>query len=105
MNACDVIEQIRNAHPARQHGDVGDERDVAHELLARAPRVASEHFQFALVWSQTKDRIERRRFAGAVWTDEPEDAALFDSQVNAIERHGSAERFAKTACFYASHNS
>ena len=49
MHAGDIIEQLRNPDPARQHGDIGNERDIAHELIARAPRVASEHFQFSLI--------------------------------------------------------
>ena len=70
MHAGDVVEQLRNPHPARQHRDVGDETDIAHELLARAPGIAAEHLQFALVGSETENRIERGRFAGAVRTDQ-----------------------------------
>ena len=48
MHAGDVIEHLRNPHPARQHGDIGDEADIAHELIALGPGIASEHLQFSL---------------------------------------------------------
>jgi hypothetical protein len=49
MDAGDVVEHARDAHPSRQHGDVGDEADVAHELIALGPRIASEDLQLSLI--------------------------------------------------------
>ena len=43
--------------------------------------------------------MERGALACAVGTDEPEDATLFDAQINAVERDGLAEGFAQAACF------
>ena len=43
MHAGDVVERLRNPYPARQHGDIGNEADIAHELIALGPGVASEH--------------------------------------------------------------
>jgi hypothetical protein len=49
MDASDVVEQLRNPDPTRQHSDIGNERDIAHELYARVPWIASEHRQFSLI--------------------------------------------------------
>src|SRR6266849_7194367 len=59
MHAGDVVERLRNPHPARQHGDISNEGDIAHELIALGPRVASEHLQFSLIWSKAENRVER----------------------------------------------
>ena len=103
MHAGDVVERLRDPHPARQHGDVGDEADVAHELVALRPGVAPEHLQLALVGGEAEDRVERGGLAGAVGADEPEDAALLDAQVDAVERDGRAEGLAQAAGFDAGH--
>ncbi len=103
MHAGDVIERLRNPHPARQHGDIGNEADIAHELIALGPGIASEHPQFSLIWGEAENRVERGGLACAVGTDESEDAALFDSQIDAVQRDGCAEGLAEAACFYACH--
>ena len=38
----DIIEQLRDADPTRQDGDIGNEGDIAHQLFARRPGVPSE---------------------------------------------------------------
>ena len=43
------------------------------------------------------------RFACAVGADESEDAALFDPQIDAVQRDGCAEGLAEAACFYDCH--
>ncbi len=99
MHARDVIERLRNPHPARQHGDIGDEADIAHELIALGPGVASEHLQLALIRGEAENRVERGGLACAVGADESEDVALFDSQIDAVQRDGRAESLAQAACF------
>ena len=103
MHAGDIVERLRNPDPARQHGDVGDEADIAHELIALVPRVAPQHPQFPLVWSESEDRVERGGLARAVGTDQSQDAALFDTQIDAVQRDGCAVGLAQTAGFYACH--
>src|SRR5438132_12445399 len=104
MHPGDVIEQLRHPDPARQHRDIGNERDIAHELIARVPRIASEDGQLSFIGSEPENRIERGRFAGAVRTYDSENAALFDTQVYPIQRNRCAENFAKSACFYRCHS-
>ena len=77
--------------------------DIAHELVALGPGVAPQHLQLSLIWGEAEDRIERGGLARAVGADEPEDAALLDAQVDAIEGDGCAEGLAQAVCFYASH--
>ena len=105
MHAGDVVERLRNPHPARQHGDIGDEADIAHELIALGPGIAAQHLQFSLIGSEAEDRVERGALAGAVGADEAEDAALFDPQIDAVQRDGFAEGLAQAACFDACHGS
>ena len=103
MHAGNVVERLRNPHPARQHGDIGDEADIAHELIALGPGIASEHLQLSLIGGEAENRVERGGLAGAVGADESEDAALFDPQIDAVQRDGCAEGLAQAACFYACH--
>src|SRR5579871_4251117 len=103
MHAGDVIERVRDLQPAWQDGDIGDETDVAHELIALGPGIASENAEFSLKRGEAEDSVESRRFAGAVGTDDPEDAAIIDAQVDAIECDGGAEAFAESVSFYARH--
>src|SRR5689334_11446209 len=104
MHARNVGERLRNSHPARQRGDIGNEADIGHELIALDPRVASHHSQLSLVWREAQNRIERGRFAGAVGTDEPENAAFFHAQIDAIQRNGCPKGLAEATCFYACHS-
>ncbi len=103
MHPGDIVEHLRNPHPARQHGDIGNEADIAHELIALGPGISPEHLQFSLIRGEAENRVERGRLAGAVGADESEDAALFDPQIDAVQRDGWAEGLPKTACFYAGH--
>jgi hypothetical protein len=100
MHAGDVVERLGNAHPARQHGDIGNEADIAHEQVALGPGVAAEHLQVSLIGDQAEDRIERRALACAVGTNESEDAALFDAQIDAVQRDVCAVDLAEAPCFY-----
>src|ERR1019366_9224264 len=99
MHSGYVVERMGNPHPARQYGDIGDEADIAHELIALVPGVASEHSQFAVIWGEAENGVERGALACAVGTDEPEDAALVDMQIDAVERDGFTEGLAQAACF------
>src|SRR5260370_42432355 len=91
MHSGDIVERLRNPHPARQHGDIGDEADIAHEPIALGPGVASENLQFSLIWGEAENRVERSGLSCAVGTDESKNAALFDTQIEAGVSEGSAE--------------
>ena len=104
MHAGDVVERLRNPHPARQHGDIGDEADIAHELIALASRGRVRAPSALPDRGEAENRVERGALAGAVGTDESEDAALFDTQIDAVQRDGCAEGLAQAACFYACHD-
>src|ERR1700730_10035696 len=101
MHAGHVVECLRNPHPARQYGDVGNEGDIAHELIALGPRVATKDSQFSLVGCEAENRVERGGLARTVRTDQSEDAALFYAQIHAVQGDRFAEGLAETACFYA----
>src|SRR3989442_5831762 len=76
MHTREVVESLPNPHPARQHGDIGNEADIAHELIACGPEVASEHLQLPLIGGQADDRVERGSLADAVGNDKSKDATL-----------------------------
>src|SRR5262249_49147151 len=103
MHPGDIVERLRDPYPARQHGDIGNEADVAHELIAFVPGVASKHPQFSLIVSETENRAERGGLARAVGTDESDDAALFATQIDAVQRDGCAKGLAQAASFYHCH--
>src|SRR5258708_36269082 len=75
MHAGDVIERLGNSDPSRQHRDIGNEADVAHQLLALGPGVASEYLQFSLIWSEADYGVERSGLACAVGADDSQDTA------------------------------
>src|ERR1019366_3293945 len=77
--------------------------DIAHELIALAPGVASQHAQFPLVGREAEHRVEGGGLACAVGTDEPQDAALFHPHIDAVQRDGRAEGLAQAPGFYACH--
>src|ERR1700687_1440967 len=81
MHAGYVVERLRNPHPARQHGDIGNEADIPHELIALAPGVPPQHVQLSLIWGESENRVERGGLARAVGADEPKDAALFNTEI------------------------
>src|SRR2546430_2563476 len=104
MHTGNVVERLRNFDPAWQDGDIGNEADIAHKLIALGPRIASKHAQFSLIRSEAENCVERGGFAGAVGTDETQDTPLFHSKINAIQRHGCAKIFAQATCVYTCHS-
>src|SRR5260370_8857939 len=103
MHAGDVIKRLRNTDPSRQHSDVGYEADIAHQLIALGPRVAAEHPQLSMIRSEADYGVERGGLACAVGADDSQDAALFDTQINVVQRNGGAEGLAAATCFYHCH--
>src|SRR5579863_1436789 len=103
MHARHVVESLRNSHPARQHGDIGNEAHIAHKLIALGPGVAPQYSQLSLIRSKSENRVECGGLTGAVGADQTEDAALLDPQIDAVQRDGCSERFAEAAGFYAGH--
>src|SRR5580704_10861106 len=103
MYPGDVIERLRNPYPPRQDSHIGNEADIAHQLIALEPRVAAQHLQLSLIRGEAENCVECGGFAGTVGTDESEDAPLFNSQIDAIERDRRSKGFAESACFYTFH--
>src|SRR5207248_499979 len=78
---------------------IGDEADITHEPITLGPGIASKHSQFSLTGSEAENCVERGGLAGAVGTDDAEDAALVDTQINTVQRDGPTEGLAQAACF------
>src|ERR1700751_3260071 len=104
VHALDVVERLRNPQPARQHGDIGDKTDIPHELIAFFPGIAPQYLQLSLIRGEPEDGVQRRVRAGAFGTDESDNAALFDAQVDTVQRDSRSEGLAEAACFYACHS-
>src|SRR5437868_9917424 len=81
VHAGHVVKRLRHPYPARQDGNIGNEADIAHELIALGPRVAPQHLQFSLIRGEAENGVERGGLACAVGTDQSEDAALFNTQI------------------------
>src|ERR1700690_992670 len=97
MYSGDEVESLRNPHPARQDGDVGDEADIAHQQITLRPGIEPEDLQFSFVGSEAENCVESGRLTGAVGANQSEDASLVDLHVDAVERDGCAEGFAEAA--------
>src|SRR6185503_6918348 len=80
-----------------------DEADVAGEPIAFRPRISPEHAQVSLVGRETDNRVQRGGLAGAVGTDQPDDAALLDLQIDAVEGDGRAVRLVEAASLDVRH--
>ena len=52
---------------------------------------------------KAENRIERCGLACAIGADESENAPLFHTQIDAVQRHRIPEGFAQAVCFYARH--
>src|SRR5690606_20990074 len=68
-----------------------------HEFRALATRVEAEHRQFTVEIGQAEDCLERGGLAGAVRTDQADDAARFDVEVDGVERLRSGIRLGQVA--------
>jgi hypothetical protein len=54
----DEVERLADTQPPGQHGNIGYETDVLHELIALGARIASEDPQLAIELRQAKDGLE-----------------------------------------------
>jgi hypothetical protein len=71
MYSGNIVERLENLHPTGQHGNIRDETDIAHELVAVPPGIAAEYPEFALIGSKPEDCIQGSRLACAIGSDEP----------------------------------
>src|ERR1700688_458390 len=99
MHSSHVVKRLRNPHPAREYGDIGDEADIPHKLVAFTPWVATEHLQLSLIWGEAENRAERGAFASSVRADESEDTAFFHTQIDTVQRNVCAEGLAQAVSF------
>jgi len=60
MNSANVIESVRDADPAREYGDVGDERDIPHEEVALGPGIAAQNPEVAVEGREPEDGVGGR---------------------------------------------
>src|SRR3954454_13134601 len=99
MHTCDIVESLRDPHPARKNRDIGNEAYIPHEPISMAPRVVPKHHQFSLVGDQAQNCVQCSALAGAVRTNESHDASLLNFQVDAVKRDRSAKSLAQSMCF------
>src|SRR5262249_40477970 len=83
VDACDVVERVGNANPARENGDVSNEGDIAHELVALGPRITAEDIELTLIGREAENGVEGRGLPCSIGTDDAKDAAFFDTKVDA----------------------
>ena len=103
MDAGHIVQRLAHPHPAGKHGDIGDEADLRHQPIALGPGIVPQHPQFALEFDQPEHGRKRRALARAIGTDQAQDAAFLDAQIDAVQGHGLAVGLAKIAGFDAGH--
>ena len=69
-----------------------------HQLGALLARIEAEHGQIAFDGGETQDRLQRSGLAGAVRTDQSDDAARFDVETHAVESHRRTVALGDVAC-------
>ena len=100
----DVLERLIDPDPAGQHGDVGDEAHVAHQLVALGPGIAAEHPELPLEGEEAEHRVERRGLSRAVGPDDAQDAPFLDAEIDAVQCDGIAVGLAQAAYFDGGHS-
>src|SRR5450631_1106184 len=103
MDSGNIVEHLPDPNPARQHGNIGNERDIAHKLIALCPGVEAKNLQLTLIRQKAQNGVERGGLACAVGANESQDAALLDMQFDAIQCDRRSKLLAETARFYACH--
>ena len=83
----DEVDRLPDAQPGGEHRDVGDEARLAHERRPVAERLTTEHAKLALVAGESQHGPQGGGLAGAVRTDQTDDAARLDDETHVIERH------------------
>jgi hypothetical protein len=90
VNALGDVEQLPDANPPGQDRHVRDETHVLHQRGALAGGILAEHGQLAVVGCQAEDCLERRGLAGAVGSDQTDDTAGRNFEVDVVDGDGSA---------------
>src|SRR5262249_22219349 len=103
MHACQIFQSFRNSQPTRQYRHIGDETNIAHELITLCPGIPSEHSQLPLVGDQAEDRIQCGGLAGTVRADEAENTAFLNPQIHSVKGDRRSECFPETMRFNACH--
>ena len=103
MHAGDVVEQLSHADPARKHGDVGDERDLAHEPVAFAARILAEDPNRALARDEAEQGVECGALARSIGTYDAQDMSFFDCEIDAVQSDHGAIGLAKSTHLDAGH--
>ena len=85
MNAGDELDGLLDPEPSGQNRDIGDERGLGHQLGARGERLAAEHLELAFIGGESEYGAQGRGLAGAVRTDEPDDAAGLHGKIDVVE--------------------
>src|SRR3974390_225952 len=99
MYPCHVIQRLRNSYPPWQHRYIRNETHFAHQHITLCPRIASQHLQISLKLREPQNCVQRGALPRSVRSDQSQDPPLFYPQVHTIQRDGSAEGLAQSACF------
>src|SRR6266700_8370126 len=82
MHATDEIHSLADAQPAWQHGDVGDEANLLHQLEAMRARIQTKHGKTAVEFGQSKNRLKRRSLSSAIGTDQTDDPTGLNIEID-----------------------
>ena len=104
VHGLDIVKQLFHPDPPRQHGNVGDETDFAHQLLSLPERIQADHRQIAVAIRKPEHGFQQGCLAGTVRTYQSQYFAFLNLETDVVDGTYRAEMFRHTArCDQASH--
>src|SRR6056297_760857 len=92
------LNNVFDPRPSRQHGDIGNEADILHQAIAGAGRIETQNFEIAIIAAEPENRLESRGLAGSVRSDQADDTARGNVEIDAVQGSGLAKAPAEVSC-------
>ncbi len=97
VHVGDEIDHFVHADPAWQYRHIGDEADIAHQLVTLLARVETQHVEITREIGEAEDRLQRGGLAGTVGADQSDDPTGSDLETDVVQRQGRLVPLAQAA--------